>query len=239
MRHLAWQGFDHGPQVSLWIRKGDLPCDESRRPAGTHHSGRSGLGTFPMNNPETVTCLFCAETIPQKSKPCPRCRQWLTRRSFRPPVVHRRDLVFSATMIWVIFAAVMISKLERLQSPRPCYGGFPHAVKIVESRMNWAPTPNGLCIYLTGMPTDASPVRWKDAGFDCRFFDANNLMVDAGTGHNCITIPPEDEAAFRVASTPTAPRMTMRRSRVLSAMPGTPSVGFNLTDENRLNYELI
>ena len=49
--------------------------------------------------------------------------------------------------------------------------------------MNWAQTKDGLRIYLTGILTNQSPVAWKDVEFECRFYDANGVMVDAANPH--------------------------------------------------------
>jgi alpha-N-arabinofuranosidase len=46
--------------------------------------------------------------------------------------------------LWVALADAMISALGRLQNPRPYYSEFPDALRITESRMNWAQTGDGL-----------------------------------------------------------------------------------------------
>ena len=98
----------------------------------------------------------------------------------------------------------MFSILDRLQNPKPYYSEFPKSLKVLESRMNWAQTPNGLRIYITGVLTNASPVAWKDAEFDCRFYDDKGVMIDAATGSGHLDVLPCDESAFRVAVLPTA-----------------------------------
>jgi hypothetical protein len=159
-----------------------------------------------MNDPEKRICPFCVESIEVKAKICPHCHQWLTLKSFRHPLVMMLVHVVPVTVVWVVLIAVMFSSLDRLQNPKPYYSEFPNSLKILESRINWAQTENGLRIYVTGVLTNTSPVAWKDAEFDCRFFDSRGMMLDADTGHNYATILPFDEAAFRVSIVPTAPK---------------------------------
>jgi hypothetical protein len=157
-----------------------------------------------MNYPEKRTCPFCAEGIKAEAKLCPHCRQWLTLRSFRHPVISTLafgipGLVFLLSMFWVLFSAC-----ERLANPKPYYSEFPESLKVLESRMNWAQTSNGLRIYLAGVLTNTSPIAWRAEEYDCRFFDAHGVMVDASTGYGRCTVGPHDDAAFRVSIEPTA-----------------------------------
>lgn len=158
-----------------------------------------------MNDAEKRSCPFCAETISAKAKLCPRCRQWLSWKSFRHPLILMLTLVVPVTFLWIALGFAMLSSFSKLTNPKPLYGEFPNSLKVLESRMNWAPTENGLAIYLTGVLTNTSPVAWKDAEFDCRFFDAKGGMLDAGTGHSFFTVLPHDDVAFRVSIMPTAP----------------------------------
>ena len=63
----------------------------------------------------------------------------------------------------------------------------------------------GLRIFIAGVLTNDCPVAWKSAEFDCRFYNANGIMVDASTGYGGATVRPYDDAAFRVSIIPTAP----------------------------------
>ena len=158
-----------------------------------------------MNDPKKRTCPFCAEVIKAEAKLCPHCRQWLTLKSFRHPLVLVFTHVIPMIILWVGFMVMMFSFIDRLQNPKPYYSEFPNALKILESQMNWAQTEKGLRIYLTGVLTNNSPIGWKDAEFDCRFFDAKGVMIDADTGHAYVDVLPHDESAFRVSIVPTAP----------------------------------
>jgi hypothetical protein len=157
-----------------------------------------------MNDPEMRICPFCAEAIKVKARICPRCHQWLTLKSFRHPLVSLLVHVVPMAAIWITFGALIFSSLERWQNPKPYYSEFPNSLKILESRMNWTQTPNGLCIYITGVLTNVSPVVWKDAEFDCRFFDNKGMMIDAATKSGHLDVLPFDDSAFRVAVIPTA-----------------------------------
>jgi hypothetical protein len=106
---------------------------------------------------------------------------------------------------FIVLVAGMFSVFDRLENPKPYYSEFPNSLKVIESRMNWAQTENGLRIYITGVLTNASPVAWRDAEFDCRFFDSHGAMLDACVGHSYGTVLPCDDRAFRVAIIPIAP----------------------------------
>ena len=88
--------------------------------------------------------------------------------------------------------------------------------------MNWARTQEGLRIFMTGVLTNSSPEAWKSVEFDCRFFDAAGVMVDADTGSGRADICPHDESAFRVSIIPTAPtnRYTSFKISVGNAING-------------------
>lgn len=158
-----------------------------------------------MNDPDMKTCPFCAEIIPAKAKVCPRCRQWLTLKSFRHPLVTMLVFVIPLIAIWVGGSVAALSRLDRMMNPRPYYSEFPGSLKILESRMNWVQTREGLRIYVTGVLTNDSPVSWRSAELDCRFFNPEGVMVDASPGYSGVTISPHNDAGFRVSITPISP----------------------------------
>jgi predicted nucleic acid-binding Zn ribbon protein len=158
-----------------------------------------------MIEPGKRICPFCGEIIKVEAKLCPRCRQWLTLKSFRHPLVMMLTHSVPLLGIWVVFMAAMFSFLNRFQNPKPYYSEFPGTLKVVESQMNWVQTREGLRIYATGVLTNTSPVGWKDVEFDCRFFNDKGVMVDADTGHSFMTILPNADAAFRISIAPAAP----------------------------------
>ena len=107
--------------------------------------------------------------------------------------------------VWVGFTLAIFSLIGRTQNPKPYYSEFPESLKIIGSRMNWAQTRDGLRIFIAGVLTNASPITWRSAEFDCRFFNTNGVMVDADTGYGHLDVCPFDESAFRVSIIPTAP----------------------------------
>ena len=157
-----------------------------------------------MNDPEKRTCPFCAEVIKAEAKLCPRCHQWLTLKSFRHPLVMLLVHVVPLAVLWVGGAIFTFSLLDSFQNPKPYYSEFPNSLKIIESRMNWVQTEKGLRIYITGVLTNTSPVTWKEAEFNCRFFDSHGVMLDADTGHGYVAILPYDDTAFRISIIPIA-----------------------------------
>ena len=157
-----------------------------------------------MNHEENRSCPFCAETIKSVAKVCPRCRQWLTIRSLRNPFVMLALHSIPVVVVWVLFATLLLKSSEQLGNPRPYYSEFPSAIKIVESRINWAELSDGPAVYITGILTNVSSMGWQELEFDCRFFDSQGTLVDAANGRGHLSIGPNDDSAFRVAIKPVA-----------------------------------
>jgi hypothetical protein len=155
-----------------------------------------------MNAENSHICRFCAEPIKPAAKLCPRCRQWLTLRSLRNPAVLVWLHGIPMLALYVVVGVAGLNAFNRIGNPKPYYSDFPHTLRVVESRMNWAQTKDGVRIYLTGLLTNQSPAAWKDVEFDCRFYDAKGAMVDAANAHALLTIQPNDDAAFRAVVTP-------------------------------------
>lgn len=158
-----------------------------------------------MNDPKQRTCPYCTEGIPTRAKVCPRCRQWLTLWSFRHPLVFTICYSIPMLTMWLWGGWAILSKFEALQNPKPYYSEFPDSLRVVQSRMNWAQTSSGARIFIVGVMTNVSPVIWREAEFDCRFFDSTGVMVDASTGRARVAVCPHDTTAFRVSVIPTAP----------------------------------
>ena len=151
-----------------------------------------------MNLEPSQVCPFCAETIKVRAKVCPRCRQWLSRRSLRHPMVMGLlMLVFYFAFVWI-----GVSGLGKILDPGPRYAEVPGALQVLDSRMNWLDSPNGPQIYVTGILTNQSPVAWKAIEFECRSFDTNGAMVDVGNAAFMWTIQAHDDLAFRVRVSP-------------------------------------
>src|ERR1035437_9480446 len=155
-----------------------------------------------MNTEGSRICPFCAESITPAAKLCPWCRQWLTMRSLRNPVIFLWLHTIPLIAVFLVMGMGILNALNRLENPKPYYADFPQALRVVESRMNWAQTQDGLRIYLTGILTNQSPVAWRGIEFDCRFYDAKGVMVDAANARASLTIQPNDDAAFRAVVVP-------------------------------------
>jgi hypothetical protein len=153
-------------------------------------------------NQEKKTCRYCAETVPTAAKLCPRCRQWLSFRSFRNPVVGLCMTMLPLIASGVILIYGLTNLFERISSPPPYYSDFQSSLRVVESQMNWADTVDGRRIYITGVVTNQSPMAWRSLEFDTRFFNASGQMIDVANGRASFTILPGNESAFRVSVMP-------------------------------------
>jgi hypothetical protein len=125
-------------------------------------------------------------------------------RSSRNPVVASLLVAVPMMGIMIVLGVAGLNALDRIQNPQPNYTAFPRALRVTESRMNWAQTKDGLRIYMTGILTNQSPVAWKDVEFECRFYDTNGVMVDAAHSHGSLTVHPNDDTAFRTVVIPSA-----------------------------------
>ena len=103
---------------------------------------------------------------------------------------------------FILMGAIVIARFERLWDPKPHYSSLLGSLQVVESRMNWAQTHDGLRIFVTGIITNRSQVVWRDIEFECRFFDANGAMIDAANPHSYLTIQASDSSAFRATVVP-------------------------------------
>jgi len=133
---------------------------------------------------------------------CPRCRQWLTVRSIRNPAISVWVYGLPHLVIYAVMAMAILTAVNRFTNPKPDYTDFINSIRVTESRMNWAETSNGPRIYITGILTNQSSIAWRDIEFECRFLDANGLLVDAAHPHVSLTIQPHDDTAFRAVATP-------------------------------------
>src|SRR5258707_1762914 len=158
-----------------------------------------------MNAETNRTCPFCAEVIKPAAKLCPRCRQWLTLRSFRNPVVNLWVHVIPLMALLITFGVAALRAIDRMMNPQPIYTAHLDAVHVIDSSMNWVRTSDGLRIYVTGILTNQSHLALQDIEFDCRFFAPNGTMVDAAHPRCYLTIQPDGDSAFRAVVTPGAP----------------------------------
>lgn len=151
-----------------------------------------------MNYESEKECPFCAERIRASAKVCPRCRQWLSLRSFRHPVV--------GMILAIVAMAVMAVCLERVFhrafNPPPYYADSPAVLQILQSQMFFKDTTNGPRIYITGIVTNQSPFAWRDIEFECRFMGTNGNLIDAYTTRSYMTVQAKDDSAFRVTVVP-------------------------------------
>ena len=158
---------------------------------------------------EKKRCPYCAEGIQATAKVCPHCRQWLTLKSWSHPAIWFSVTLLPLMMAIAIGIYAFMAKVERTFYPKPQYGReYANSLQVLESQMNWAISRDELKIFVSGILTNASSAPWSRVEFDCRFYNAKNEMIDAGTGFAQLTINPTDDAAFRVSISPIAPTNT-------------------------------
>jgi hypothetical protein len=153
---------------------------------------------------DSRSCPFCAESINPTARVCPRCRQWLTWRSFRHPKV-AATLVAVAWTLYIGFLGVVILRVaSRFFDSPPYYTDTPGALQVLEPRMNWVQTKEGLRIFVAGILTNTSPTHWTGVQLECRFFNAAGTMVDAANPLANLPVRSHDDTAFRVSIWPAA-----------------------------------
>ncbi len=158
-----------------------------------------------MSDPSTRTCPFCAETISAAAKVCPHCQQWVRLKSLRHPLIQVLLYGLPFLVFWVGLGWVVVGYFEKFANHRPYYSEFPDALQIREARMRFVETDRGLRLWIVGVVTNTSPIAWRSAEFDCRFYDGAGALVDAGTGFSSFTVLPHRDAAFRISLEPMAP----------------------------------
>lgn len=155
----------------------------------------------PHERIETKICSVCAENIPAAAKICPRCRQWLSFRSFRHPLVSALfGGMFMLGLLILLFRVA--GRVQELINPPPYYAEFRNSLQILHSNMNWVETSDGPRLFLTGTLTNQSEIAWRSPEFECRFFDSSGRMVDAANGSTFLTVMPGADSAFRVSVKP-------------------------------------
>lgn len=151
-------------------------------------------------------CPFCAESVFTIARVCPHCRQWLTWRSLRHPGVSMLIGGIPALVAVVVLGSFFARSIETLFRPRPFYSEVPGALEVLQSQFNWVETEKGPRLYVTGILTNHSTIGWKDVEFECRFFDANQVMVDAEYRPGWVTVEAGDDSAFRLVVEPARSR---------------------------------
>ena len=161
------------------------------------------MNTDHHNDPKiTRVCPFCAETIQVSARLCPRCRQWLSWRSLRNPAFGIPFTLVLLMTLHTLLAVKVSNAFSRVFNPPPYYSQHLGAVEVVSSRFNWVETKDGTRIYLTGLLTNRSEHGWQSVEFDCRFFNAAGIMVDAVAARGNVTLQPHDDGAFRAVVNP-------------------------------------
>jgi hypothetical protein len=157
---------------------------------------------IPSIIPSRRQCPYCAEAVPSAAKICPRCRQWLTWKSLRNPTVYAAVVLSAMLGVFAVLGVFAERAMTRLWNPAPYYAEFQGALEVLQSRMNWVQTKDGLRIFVTGRLTNHSAIAWQSPEFECRFFDANGAMIDAANARSSLTVQANDDSAFRAIVLP-------------------------------------
>jgi hypothetical protein len=144
------------------------------------------------------TCRYCAESIPAAARICPRCRQWLTFRSFRNPMVYFATITPPALAL----IGLLIYSTGNFMNRPPYYSDFRGSIQILQSNMNWAETSDGPLLFVTGILTNQSQIAWKEPEFECRFFNSRGQLVDAANRPTYLTVLAGADSAFRLSIKP-------------------------------------
>lgn len=147
---------------------------------------------------ENKICRYCAESIPEAARLCPRCRQWLTFRSFRNPVV----FFIAMALPLLAMMSLLVYTAGNFMNRPPYYSDFKGSIQILQSNMYWVETSDGPALFLTGILTNRSQIAWREPEFECRFFNSRGQMVDAGNRPAYLTILPGADSAFRLSIKP-------------------------------------
>ena len=150
---------------------------------------------------EKKNCPFCAEAIPAAAKICPRCRRWLSLRSFRHPLVSTLLLV-PLVLAGGVLCFRVIDRVQRFMNPPPYYSDFRDSIQIVKSDLNWVETPDGPRLFVTGILTNQSQIAWRAPEFECRFYNSNGQVADAANSSSFLTVLPGADSAFRISVKP-------------------------------------
>lgn len=152
-------------------------------------------------NPVVKNCRFCAESVPATARICPRCRQWLSLRSFRHPLITTLLLALLGLVVFGILFR-LTNRVQRFMNPPPYYSDFRDSIQILKSDMEWVETSDGARLFVTGILTNQSQIAWRSPEFQCRFFNSKGQMIDAANGSTYLTVLPSSDSAFRVSVKP-------------------------------------
>src|SRR5215510_3880973 len=117
-----------------------------------------------MQDPNTKTCAFCAETIKAAARLCPYCRS-----SQSKGAVH---LIVAPALVWATVLLFMIggaSVIYRLVSPGRDFAPFRDQLKIVSSSVEFDRNENNPHVTAVGIVRNDSPYAWKDVQLEVRY----------------------------------------------------------------------
>ena len=150
-------------------------------------------------NASMKTCAYCAESISEAAKVCPRCRQWLKLLSFRNPAILASMYVFLVCVMGV----GMIIWFERRIDPTPNFATQRDSLTVVESKRVFYERDKQPRLRTIVVLTNQGPYSWKEIEVEVRFFDKEHRLIDVGLRSTSAGfISGHDELALLVESVP-------------------------------------
>jgi hypothetical protein len=151
-------------------------------------------------------CPLCAETIKAAAKVCPHCRRSQRRIFF----ISQYDLqAFLALAIFTasIFLACWFFGNGKQFSPTR------YKITVLNSQFGVEATSENTNVVMFGILTNASNYTWKLTGFQVRFLDASEKIVDlanAGSEYMDLVVLPHSDHSFKLSlySIKTMPKNT-------------------------------
>src|SRR5256885_412066 len=105
---------------------------------------------------------------------------------------------------FIVMGAGVLRQMKKMTNPPPYYSDSRGAIEVLDAKMNWALTSEGLRLFIIGTITNRSALAWKRPEFECRLFNSKKQMIDAATVNGYLTILPGSDSVFRVSIQPVA-----------------------------------
>ena len=150
-----------------------------------------------MNDENSKTCRFCAESVSVNAKVCPHCRQWLTRLSLRNPTILLGAICILIAMGMLAFD---IDMHESFLRPGTDFSPYKNQISVTESHMIFGTNyyEKAPAVSVIAIVTNQTDLAWKEIPLEVRFFDKEGTLVDIGYGLYFDTLYPKSDGAVKI-----------------------------------------